>query len=164
MVLAALALFASGVLAASEEKNQDATVAGHASGPFEVKLSAQTAPGAESDSNSLPGRMSVDKKYFGELQGTGKGEMLTAMTATSGSAGYVAIERVSGTLMGRIGTFMLQHNGTMSRGVQSLSITVVPDSGTGGLTGITGQMKITIGEGGQHSYDFDYTLPAMPPP
>jgi hypothetical protein len=80
------------------------------------------------------------------------------MTTTKGSAGYVAIERVTGTLNGRIGTFILQHSATMNRGTPELSVTVVPDSGTGQLEGITGKMNIIIAEG-KHSYDFEYTLP-----
>ena len=86
------------------------------------------------------------------------GQMLTGMTDVKGSAGYVAIEKVSGTLKGRTGTFILQHTGTMNRGVPQLIITVVPDSGTGQLAGITGDFKIIIAEG-KHSYEFEYTLP-----
>jgi Protein of unknown function (DUF3224) len=104
------------------------------------------------------GRMSIDKQFHGELDATSKGEMLTGMTPTKGSAGYVAMERVTGTLKGRNGTFILQHSGTMNRGVPTLSVTVVPDSGTGELAGLTGSMNIIITEG-KHSYDFTYTLP-----
>jgi len=104
------------------------------------------------------GRMSIDKQFHGDLEATSKGQMLTAGTPTKGSAGYVAIERVSGTLHGRTGTFILQHTGTMNRGALQLSITVVPASGTGQLTGLTGKMDIQIA-GGKHSYDFAYTLP-----
>ena len=157
----AAALVAAGIArsGAAPEPPKPQTVSGHATGPFEVKLSALATPG-DTAPEGMPGRMGIDKRYFGDLQGTGKGEMLTAMTSTSGSAGYVAIEHVSGSVAGRIGTFVLQHSGTMTRGAQALSITVVPDSGTGGLAGITGQMTVTIGEGGKHTYDFDYTLPA----
>jgi hypothetical protein len=94
----------------------------------------------------------------GDLEATSKGQMLTAGTPAKGSAGYVAIERVSGTLHGRTGTFILQHSGTMTRGALQLSITVVPDSGTGQLTGLTGKMDIQITDG-KHSYDVAYTLP-----
>jgi Protein of unknown function (DUF3224) len=94
----------------------------------------------------------------GDLAGTGKGQMLTATTAVKNSAGYVAIERVSGTLHGKKGTFVLQHSGTMTRGAQQLIITVVSGSGTGELAGLTGKMDIIIADGKQ-SYDFDYTLP-----
>jgi hypothetical protein len=128
----------------------------HATGPFEVKL-VPLDPAFKTDDNSL-GRMSIDKQFHGALEGTSKGEMLTAGTTTKGSAGYVAVERVSGTLNGRSGTFILQHTATMNRGVPQLSITVVPDSGTGQLTGLTGSMNIIIAPDKKHSYDFTYTL------
>lgn len=101
--------------------------------------------------------MSIDKKFHGDLEGTSKGEMLSAGTAVKGSAGYVAMERVSGTLDGRHGTFTLQHFATMTRGAPHLQIVVVPDSGTGELVGLAGRMTIEI-EGGKHSYDFEYTI------
>lgn len=110
---------------------------------------------------STLGRMSIDKQFHGDLEATSKGEMLSAMTAVQGSAGYVAIERVTGKLHGRSGSFVLQHAGTMTRGEPRLSVTVVPDSGSGQLVGLTGQMTINIAEG-QHSYVFDYTLPNNP--
>lgn len=129
-----------------------------ARGTFEVKLTPlPTQATDEHAEGGALGRMSIDKVYSGDLTGPARGEMLTALTATEGSAGYVAIERVSGTLAGRSGTFVLQHTGTMNRGAQQLSITVVPDSGTGELTGLSGTMRIMI-EGGKHSYEFDYTL------
>lgn len=128
----------------------------HAVGPFEVKLTPQ--PLAHGDAESTLGRMSLDKQFHGDLEGTSQGEMLSAMTGTKGSAGYVAIERVTGSLNGRNGSFVLQHSATMNRGVPSLSISVVPDSGTDELAGIAGAMKIII-EGGKHSYEFDYSLP-----
>ena len=107
------------------------------------------------------GRMTIDKQFHGDLEATSKGQMLTAQTDTKGSAGYVAIERVTGTLKGRSGTFVLQHTGTMNRGVPQLSITVVPDSGTGQLAGLAGKMDIKIIEG-KHSYEFEYILPETP--
>ncbi len=108
------------------------------------------------------GRMSLDKQFKGELEGTSKGEMTTAETSVQGSGGYVAIERVSGTLRGRSGTFVLLHQGTMTRGGDfKLSIVVVPDSGTGQLSGLTGTMAIVITDG-KHSYEFEYTLPKAP--
>lgn len=103
------------------------------------------------------GRMTIDKQFQGDLEATSKGQMLAAMTAEKGSAGYVAIEKVSGTLHGRKGTFVLQHSGTMNRGDQQLSIAVVPDSGTGELVGLIGKMTIKI-EGGKHFYEFQYTI------
>ena len=104
------------------------------------------------------GRMSIDKTISGELVATTRGQMLSAMTEVKGSAGYVAIERVEGTLKGKKGTFVLQHTGTMNQGSPSLSVTVVPDSGTGELVGIAGQFNIVIAAG-KHSYEFKYTLP-----
>ena len=128
----------------------------HVSGPFEVKLNPLAA--YNQDDKAL-GRMSIDKQFHGELEATSKGEMLSAGTPTKGSAGYVAIESVSGTLNGLVGTFVLQHNATMTRGMPQLAIIVVPDSGTGDLAGLAGTMNINIGAGGKHSYEFEYTLP-----
>jgi hypothetical protein len=102
--------------------------------------------------------MSIDKVFHGDLQATSTGEMLTAGTDVEGSAGYVAIERVIGTLHGRSGSFALQHSGLMTRGAPQLTITVVPDSGAGQLAGLAGTMGITITADGTHSYDFEYTL------
>jgi hypothetical protein len=125
-----------------------------ASGAFEVKMTPQTTDGDV-------GRMSIDKQFHGDLEGTSKGEMLSAMTSVKGSAGYVAIEKVSGTLDGSSGTFVLQHSGTMTRGAPQLTITVVPDSGTGQLTGLAGKLAIQITDG-KHFYDFEYVLPDEP--
>ncbi len=126
-----------------------------ASGPFEVKLN----PLACNDPSAGPslGRMSLDKQFHGDLEATSKGEMLTAGTDVKGSAGYVAIERVSGTLHGRNGTFVLQHLGIMTRGSPQLTISVVPDSGTGELVGLAGKMAIQIKDG-KHSYEFEYAI------
>jgi hypothetical protein len=129
---------------------------GHATGTFEVKVTPQTSDDTSQD--AMLGRMALDKQFHGDLEGASKGQMLTAGTAVKGSAGYVAIERVSGVLHGRSGTFILQHTGTMTRGALQLSITVVPDSGTDQLAGLAGTMNIIIAEG-KHSYDFAYTLP-----
>jgi hypothetical protein len=124
----------------------------HVAGEFEVKMIPQAPP----DPNDAPiGRMLLDKRYLGPLEAVSKGEMLAAMTGVKGSAGYVAMERVSGTLDGRNGTFVLQHSGTMNRGAATLSVTVVPDSGTGELTGLAGTMSIDT-SGGKHAYTFDY--------
>ena len=126
-----------------------------ASGPFEVSLKPlpmDNEPGSE-----MLGRMSIDKQYSGDLEGASKGQMLTGGTAIKTSAGYVAIELVTGTLKGRKGSFILQHTGVMNRGAPSLVITVVPDSGTGQLEGIRGTMAIKI-DGGKHAYELDYTL------
>jgi len=129
----------------------------HATGTFEVKLDPQRPDGKFEDATL--GRMTIDKQFHGDLEATSKGEMLTAATDVKGSAGYVAIERVTGTLRGRSGSFILQHTATLTRGVPQLSVTVVPDSGTGQLVGLTGKMNIIITDG-KHSYDFEYTLPA----
>jgi len=127
----------------------------HATGTFEVKLVPQTA--SDEAEGAAVGRMMLDKQFSGDLEATSKGIMLAIGTAVEGSAGYVAMEQVTGTLSGRSGSFALQHSGTMARGAQSLSITVVPDSGTGDLVGLSGQMAILIDDG-KHSYDFEYDL------
>ena len=103
------------------------------------------------------GRMSIDKRLHGELDATSKGEMLSAMSAVKGSAGYVAMERVTGTIQGRKGSFVLQHSATMNRGVQSMSITVVPDSGTDELEGLQGSLIIDIVDG-KHYYTFTFEI------
>ena len=126
-----------------------------ASGTFEVNLNPQMPEDDVGDPTI--GRLSIDKRYDGDLEAIGKGQMLTATTDTEGSAGYVAIERVHGTLHGRNGTFTLQHSGTMTRGAGQLTIAVVPDSGTGQLVGLAGQMSIDIVDG-KHFYEYEYTL------
>jgi hypothetical protein len=127
-----------------------------ANGTFEVKVNVQKADNQEAQSAAL-GRMSLEKRFLGELEATSAGEMLSVGTEVAGSAGYVAMERVNGTLQGRTGSFALQHSGTMTRGAPQLSVTVVPDSGTGQLVGIAGRMTIKIVEG-KHFYEFQYTL------
>jgi len=129
-----------------------------ANGTFEVKVNVQKADNQEAESAKL-GRMSLEKRFHGELQATSAGEMLSVGTEIAGSAGYVAMERVNGTLHGRTGSFALQHSGTMKRGEPQLSVTVVPDSGTGQLVGLAGDMTIKIVEG-KHFYEFRYTLTA----
>jgi hypothetical protein len=125
-----------------------------ATGTFEVKLTHQDD---KSEDKSMA-RMTIDKQWHGDLEGNSKGQMLTGGDATKGSAGYVAIEKFTGTLKGRKGTFILQHTATMTKGKGDLIITVVPDSGTEELKGITGQVTIKI-ENGKHLYDFEYSLP-----
>jgi hypothetical protein len=127
-----------------------------AKGLFEVTLKPLTDN--DPASGARLGRMSIDKQFVGDIIGTSKGEMLTAMTDVKGSAGYVAIERVIGTVMGRKGSFVLQHSGLMNRGAAQLSVTVVPDSGTDELVGITGQFVINIVDG-KHFYELEYSLP-----
>ncbi|MFC5436428.1 DUF3224 domain-containing protein [Rhodanobacter umsongensis] len=128
----------------------------HARGTFEVKMTPQPAQDGVGDPGI--GRLALDKQFHGDLEATGRGQMLAAGTDVPGSAGYVALERVSGTLHGRRGSFALQHSGTMTRGAPHLVITVVPDSGAGELLGLAGTLSITMTEG-QHGYDLDYTLP-----
>lgn len=103
------------------------------------------------------GRMTIDKRFSGQLTGGSRGEMLAHRTAVAGSAGYVAMELVTGTLNGKAGGFVLQHTGSMDRGAPSLSITIVPDSGTGELAGIAGKLELTITDG-KHYYDIQYTF------
>ncbi len=123
-----------------------------ANGTFDVTLTPQPLAG-----ESPIGSLSIDKAFHGDLEATSQGHMLAFNTPVKGSAGYVAMEQVTGALGGREGTFVLQHSGTMTRGAASLTLTVVPDSGTGELTGLTGSMQIII-EGGKHSYQFEYRL------
>ena len=134
----------------------------HAKGPFDVKLAPQALAIEDKVEGAALGRLSIDKAFHGDLEATSKGEMLSAAGSVKGSAGYVAIEKVSGTLGGRKGTFVLQHNATMTRGAPYLNIIVVPDSGTGDLAGLSGTMKIVVAPGGAHSYEFDYAFDVMP--
>jgi len=129
----------------------------HAGGTFDVKIIPQTPDNKEAQSANIA-RMSIDKQFHGDLQGVSNGEMLAVRSESLTSGGYVAIERITGTLHGQTGSFALQHSGAMSGGAQQLTITVVPDSGTDKLTGITGKMIIKI-ENKQHFYEFDYALP-----
>jgi hypothetical protein len=130
----------------------------HASGSFEVNV--QPLSNAEVSSDALFGRFLLTKKFSGDLVAEARGQMLSAGTATQGSAGYVAIDQVTGTLEGRTGSFVLQHSGTMNRGAPGLSITVVPDSGSGELVGLSGTLKINIVDK-KHFYEFEYSLPGI---
>ena len=130
----------------------------HAQGSFEVKLAPQpAAPGTEAAALS---RQTIDKQFHGDLEGSSLGEMLAVMDKNTGSGAYVALERVTGTLGGRQGSFVLMHSATMTRGAPALSVTVVPDSGSGELQGLSGTLAIHIDAKGAHSYTFDYSLPA----
>jgi hypothetical protein len=129
-------------------------VSKQASGPFEVKMNPQID---DNVGDPTVGRMSLDKRFYGDLEGLSKGQMLAVSTDVQGSAGYIAMERVIGKLDGREGSFALQHNGTMTRGTPQLIITVVPDSGTGELVGLAGKMTINIVDG-KHYYELEYTL------
>jgi hypothetical protein len=126
-------------------------------GPFDVKITPQK-PDTQIARAANLGRLTIDKRYHGDLEAIAKGEMLAAQTEIKGSAGYVALERVTGKLKGRSGSFVLQHNGTMNRGAAELTVTVVPDSGAGELRGLTGKMRIVIAPDGAHSYEFDYKI------
>ncbi len=135
-----------------------------ASGRFTVRMqpldpagpAAGDAVGTRADTTL--GRLALDKRYDGDLAATGQGTMLTAMSSTPGSAAYVAIERVTGSLHGREGSFVLQHAGTMDRGAPTLAVSVVPDSGSGELAGLGGRLAITVSDG-VHHYRLDYSLP-----
>src|SRR6185369_1022221 len=133
------------------QSKQGKVMTNRASGTFEVKMSPQ-------ETDMSVGRMTIDKQFQGDLVGASKGQMLMASSdSVKNSAGYVAIEKVTGTLNGRRGSFYLQHNGVMTRGVGELTITVIPDSGTDQLVGLRGKMNIIIAEG-KHSYEFEYML------
>lgn len=127
----------------------------HATGTFDV--TATREPPYDGADGVVLARTRLVKQFLGELEASSTIEMLAASGAVKGSAGYVAMERVTGRLAGRAGSFVLQHSGTMERGAPSLSVTVVPDTGTGELTGLAGRMAIDIRDG-QHFYDFEYTL------
>jgi len=125
----------------------------HATGTFEVKLTPQD----DKSEDKLLGRMSLTKQWHGEIEGSSTGQMLTGGDVNTGSAGYVAMEKFTGTVKGRKGTFILQHSATMTKGKGDLLITVVPDSGTDDLRGIRGKLTIKI-ENGKHFYDLEYGL------
>ena len=143
----------------SRLQRKDPVMTRHAEGTFDVKTTP--LPGDEATKDTLIGRYSLVKQFHGDLEAVGKGEMLGAGDPSSGNAGYVAIEQVTGTLHGRRGSFALQHIGAIEHGNYKLSVAVVPGSGGGELAGIAGTMTITISNG-KHSYDFEYTLPAAP--
>jgi len=124
-----------------------------ASGTFDVKVAPQPPEDAVGD--PTVGRLSIVKQFHGDLEASSRGQMLAVGTGVTGSAGYVAMERVSGALQGKSGTFALQHSGTMARGAAALSVTVVPDSGTGQLAGLAGRMTIAVVDR-RHTYDFEY--------
>lgn len=153
---ASTCLFASLHLLAPATALAQAGAMQRVSGAFSVTMTPAAPPAHVGRTQT--GRMLLDKQYLGELAATGTGEMLSAVSDTKGSAGYVAMERVTGTLKGRAGSFVIQHSGTMHAGVQQLSVIIVPDSGTGQLEGIAGTMAIRMVEH-QHFYDLDYLLP-----
>jgi hypothetical protein len=161
IVLLALGASLASTIAAPAQDNisKEDRMTGKATGKFDVKMTPQAADAKPGD--AAAGRFRLDKQYHGDLEATGLGEMLAARTEVEGSAGYVAIEKVSGRLAGRAGTFLLQHHGIMTRGEGKLSVVVIPDSATGELTGLTGTMTITITPD-EHVYEFAYSLPAKP--
>jgi uncharacterized protein DUF3224 len=134
---------------------KERTVSNHAEGTFDAKMTPQAAD--QGDDSGI-GRMTMDKQFHGDLEASSKGQMLAITTTEKGSAGYVALEKVTGTLKGRSGSFALQHAGVMNRGVPELTITVVPDSGTDQLKGLSGKLEIVV-IGSKHSYNFEYRLP-----
>jgi Protein of unknown function (DUF3224) len=155
-LLAALAVNALPPARAGAIQEKGTTM--QASGSFEVKAAPQQA---DKDDTSGISKVTLDKQYHGDLEGTATGLMLASGNPSKGSAGYVAMEKVTGTLKGRSGSFTLQHRGVMSHGATELSVTVVPESGTEQLAGLAGDMKIEI-TNGKHFYKFDYTLPEAP--
>ncbi len=135
----------------------EAPMTAHATGTFEVKVKPLTSDNA---GWGAFGRLSIDKAFHGDLEGTSLGQMLAEGDGKGGSGGYVALERVTGTLAGRKGSFVLQHSGTMIHRKAEMTVTVVPDSGTGELKGLAGRLRIILADG-RHGYEFDYTLPAQ---
>jgi hypothetical protein len=141
---------------ASKLLRKDPVMTRHAEGTFDVKNTP--LPADDATTGTSIGRFGLDKQFHGDLEGPSKGEMLASGDPSKGAAGYVAIEHFTGTLHGHTGSFAMQHLGTMDQGKFDLTVNVVPGSGTGDLTGISGTMKIII-TAGKHSYTFDYTLP-----
>lgn len=154
VVLLAIACCSAPAFAQAPTPTEAKTMTTHIRGEFDVKMLPQPAEPALGEAI---GRMALDKAFHGDLEAKSRGQMLAFRTPVEGSAGYVAMEQVDGTLQGKRGTFVLQHSGTMNRGAPSLVLTVVPDSGTGELAGLAGAMQIEI-TGGKHFYVFDYTL------
>ena len=132
-----------------------------ATGSFDVKVTPQKPDTQVARAANLS-RLTIDKRFHGDLEGISKGEMLALQTEVKGSAGYVALERVTGKLKGRSGSFVLQHSATMTRGDRQTDITVVPDSATGELRGLSGTMSISVAADGAHAYEFDFKIDAKP--
>jgi hypothetical protein len=132
-----------------------------ATGSFDVKVTPQKPDTQVARAANLS-RLTIDKRFHGDLEGISKGEMLALQTEVKGSAGYVALERVTAKLKGRSGSFVLQHSASMTRGESSSEITVVPDSATGELRGLSGRMNISVGADGAHAYEFDFKIDAKP--
>ena len=158
IIVAILALALAASLFAQSASQGSVRMIHHAKGAFDIKMTPM--PADEYADGKALGRVAADKQYHGDLEGSGKGQMLTATGGVTGSAVYVATERVIGSLAGRRGTFLLAHRGVMNRGAQQLEVDVVPDSGTGELQGIAGKLAINVTPDGKHIYDFEYTLPS----
>lgn len=159
MKISLAAMFASFLFASAlAQPNKPRETIMHAKGSFDVKVVPQKRDNPQEENAGIS-RMSLDKQFHGDLEGSSNGEMLSFTTEVKGSAGYVAMERISGKLNGRSGTFAMQHNATMTRGTPDMNVVVVPDSGTGELARISGTLIITILKG-KHFYEFDYSLPA----
>ena len=156
VILCAMSTLVASTAIQAQSAPKEVTPKMHAAGPFDVKVTHQE----DNSDDPLLNRMTLDKHYHGDLEAAGKGQMLAAGTEVKGSGAYVAIEKVTGTLHGRNGSFVLQHTGTMTQNMPQLIVVVVPDSGTGELKGIAGKMTINIAADGKHSYDFEYTLPS----
>lgn len=154
----ALVIYAHAQSEGNNSAQKGTPMANHATGPFDVKMTPQKPDNPIEEAANIA-RMTGDKQWHGDLEGTSKVVMLATAPDAKGSGVYVALERVTGTLKGRSGSFVLQHTGIMDRGTPTLTILVAPDSGTGQLAGLTGKMMINIAAGGKHSYDFEYTLP-----
>ncbi len=151
-----IALSLAVTIAAQTPAKKDAPMSHRATGTFDVKVAPLES--YNKDDKAL-GHLGIDKQYHGDLEATAKAEMVAYGTGAPGTSGaIVGIEKVTGKLAGRSGSFVLQHNATMTKGTPEMSVTVVPDSGTGEFAGIGGKMQIIL-EGGKHSYVFDYTLP-----
>jgi len=155
IAIAALTVITASTAALAQSASPSPPAPRHAKGSFEVKMVPQEQDKAE---GSTLGRLSLDKVFHGDLEGVGKGQMLTIMSDTPGSAVYVAVERVTGTLNGKPGSFALAHQGVMRGESRQLTVEIAPDSGSGALKGIAGRLTIDI-TGGQHFYDLAYTLP-----
>ena len=128
-----------------------------ATGSFDVKVIPQK-PDTQIARAANLSRLTIDKRFHGDLEGISKGEMLALQTEVKGSAGYVALERVTGKLKGHSGSFVLQHSATMNRGESQTHITVVPDSASGELRGLSGKMNISVGADGTHAYEFEFKI------
>jgi Protein of unknown function (DUF3224) len=148
-ILAIVGLMLANFASASPSKDQ---LMHHATGEFDVKMQ----PVSTADEPVM--RMSLDKQFHGDLEASSIGQMMAGGNEANGARVYVALETVTGSLKGKAGTFVLAHRGTMTKDAQALSVIIVPETGTGELTGIAGELGIDIRDG-KHFYTLDYTLP-----